>query len=383
MARGTVLAQLDPGDYVRDRAVAVERLAAAEGRLSEAQADFELAKVENNRTERLAARNSVTQADVDSNRAKLHSTTAAVEVARREIGSAKVNLEQADVNLTYCTLKSPFEEATVASRYVELNERVTANQKAFLLLDLSSVVVAFGVPDAAVGKLVIGQTVEVTADAVGGERFEGVIHKIGSTADSQTRTYPVEVRIDQPQGLRPGMVATARFRREQPGVPAAADRGRDQSGPGDRGVPGRREAGKPTARQVAGGGSPTWSTTGWRSGSTRPAERARGRGIGWSRRGSTGSTMAKPSKWPGDPRRDRRRYGVPGRSNRGASVHDRGAVFRLQTADRLDPPGRDDGGRGGGLPVDAAAAGPGDPGPERPGHHRRIRGPARSRSSRR
>ena len=202
VARGTVLARLDPGDYVRDRAGAVERLAAAEGRLSEAQADFELARVENNRTERLAARNSVTQADVDSNRAKLHSTSAAVEVARREIGSAKVNLEQADVNLMYCTLKSPFYEATVASRYVDLNERVTANQKAFPLLDLSSVVVAFGVPDAAVGKLVIGQTVEVTADAVGGERFQGIIHKIGSTADSQTRTVTVQSAIGVDVGGR-------------------------------------------------------------------------------------------------------------------------------------------------------------------------------------
>ncbi len=213
--RGAILAKLDSGDYGRERAVSVERLAAAEGRLGQAQADFELAKVDNNRTERLAARSSVTQADVDAARAKLQSTAAAVEVARREIGSAKVNLEQADMNLAYCTLKSPFEDATIASRYVDNNERVAANQRAFLLLDLSSVVVAFGVPDSAVGKLTIGQPVEVTADAVGSERFAGIIHKIGSTADAMTRTYPVEVRIDQPRGLRPGMVATARFRRER------------------------------------------------------------------------------------------------------------------------------------------------------------------------
>ncbi len=213
--KGSVLARLEAGDYVRERATATERLAAAEGRLSEAEADFDLAKVDNGRTERLAARNSVTQADVDTTRAKLRNTTAAVEVARREIGSAKVALEQADVNLTYCTLVAPFDNATVAARYVEANERITANQRAFLLLDLSSVVVAFGVPDAVVGKLAIGQAVEISADAVGGDRFAGVIHKIGSTADAQTRTYPVEVRIDQPGALRPGMVATARFRRER------------------------------------------------------------------------------------------------------------------------------------------------------------------------
>ena len=231
--------------------MAVERLAAAEGRLNQATADFELAKVDNNRTERLAARNSVTQADLDSTRAKLHSTTAAVEVARREVGSAKVNLEQADVNLSYCTLKSPFENATIAARYVEWNERVTANQRAFLLLDLSSVVVGFSVPDAVVGRLAIGQAVEVTADAVGGERFEGVIHKIGSTADAQTRTYAVEVRIDHPHGLRPGMVATARFRRERRAylLPlTAVGLGVDRSTVVYRVD---NDGGTPTARQVA------------------------------------------------------------------------------------------------------------------------------------
>ncbi len=213
--KGTVLGHLESGDYRRERAGAVERLAAAQGKLDQALADFDLAKVDNSRTERLAAKNSVTQADVDSTRAKLHSTTALVEVARREIGSAKVNLEQADVNLSYCSLESPFPEATVASRYVEKNERIAANQKAFLLLDLSSVKVAFSVPDSTVGKLTIGQPIEVSADALGGERFQGFIHKIGSMADSQTRTYPVEVRIDQPRGLRPGMVATVRFARER------------------------------------------------------------------------------------------------------------------------------------------------------------------------
>jgi len=213
--KGTVLARLDSGDYRRERAGAVERLAAAQGRLDQALADFDLAKVDNSRTERLAAKNSVTQADVDAARAKLHSTGALVEVARREIGSAKINLEQADVNLSYCSLQSPFPEATVASRYVERNERIAANQRAFLLFDLSSVKVAFSVPDSTVGKLKIGQPIEVAADALGGERFGGVIHKIGSSADPQTRTYPVEVRIDQPRGLRPGMVATVRFARER------------------------------------------------------------------------------------------------------------------------------------------------------------------------
>jgi multidrug efflux pump subunit AcrA (membrane-fusion protein) len=70
------------------------------------------------------------------------------------------------------------------------------------------------VPDTLVGRVTIGQPIEVSTDALPGREFRGVIHKIGAAADSQTRTYPIEVRVDRPDGLRPGMVANVHFRRE-------------------------------------------------------------------------------------------------------------------------------------------------------------------------
>lgn len=215
VAKGAVLAQLDPADYRRDRAIAAERLAAAEGRLIQADSDAGLARIDHGRIERLLARNSATGSEMDNARARLHSSAAAVAVARREVEVARAGLEQADANLGYCTLAAPFDGATVAARGVETYERVAAHQAAFTLLDLSRVVIGFGVPDTLVGRLAIGQSVEVTTDALAGERFAGVIHKIGSTADERTRSYPVEVRVDDPRGLRPGMVATAHFVRER------------------------------------------------------------------------------------------------------------------------------------------------------------------------
>ncbi|WP_422928295.1 efflux RND transporter periplasmic adaptor subunit [Singulisphaera sp. PoT] len=212
--QGTVLAKLDPADYRREQGVASERLAAATARQAQAEADMELAKVDHHRTEALVRRGSATNSELDSSRAKLRNTTAAAEAAKREVESARISLQQAEANLGYCTIKVPFPEGTVASRFVENYERVAANQRAFLLLDLSSVSIALGVPDTLVGRLAIGQTVDVTTDALPSERFAGVIHKIGSTADPQTRTYLVEIRIDKPRGLRPGMVASAHFRRE-------------------------------------------------------------------------------------------------------------------------------------------------------------------------
>jgi multidrug efflux system membrane fusion protein len=48
----------------------------------------------------------------------------------------------------------------------------------------------------------------VMADAFPGERFTGRVSKILPAADLRTRSFEVEVTIDQPRGLRPGMVVT-------------------------------------------------------------------------------------------------------------------------------------------------------------------------------
>jgi multidrug efflux system membrane fusion protein len=132
-----------------------------------------------------------------------------VNSAASEVDVTKVQLAQADANLAYCTLKMPYSQGTIATRYIEANERVSAGQKSFQVVDLSSVRIAFGVSDSVVGRLNIGGSIVVTADALPDDQFRGVITKIAPTADAQTRTYLVEVRVAEPRGLRPGMVATA------------------------------------------------------------------------------------------------------------------------------------------------------------------------------
>jgi RND family efflux transporter MFP subunit len=208
VAKDTVLAWLDASDYRRERAVAAERLAIAQAKLAQLETESGLAQIELHRLEQLGGRGFATGADLDTARSRQLSTAAAVAGALRDVESARIGLEQADANLAYCTLSSPIEDGTVAARFIDAGERVAANQRAFRILDLSSVVIAFAVPDMLVNRLELGREIAVTCDAMLGERFMGVVHKIGSAADPKTRTYAVEVRIDDPRGLRPGMIAT-------------------------------------------------------------------------------------------------------------------------------------------------------------------------------
>jgi RND family efflux transporter MFP subunit len=206
--KGTALASIDAADYRRERARAAEKLAIAEARLAQLETESELAKADRRRADQLVGRGAVSDADVDRTRSRQLSTVAAVTGARGDVESARIGLEQAEADLASCALFSPVKEGTVAARYVDVGERVAANEPAFLLLDLSSVVIAFGVPDTLVGRLKLGQVLEVSCEAIPGQLFRGVIHKIASAADPATCTYGIEIRVDDPQDLRPGMIAS-------------------------------------------------------------------------------------------------------------------------------------------------------------------------------
>lgn len=212
---GTILARLDPADYRRERDSAAQKLAAAESRLKQSRADCAEAQSAYDRTTALAASKATTVAALDTARARRLMTEASIEVAERDVAAARIALQQGDENLRYCELAAPFAESTVALRSIDERQQVAAGHPVFVVTDLSSVVVSFAVQDTLLGRLAIGDTIEVTAEGLPGRMFRGVVHMIGAAADERSRSYPVEVRIDRPEGLRPGMVATVHLRHDR------------------------------------------------------------------------------------------------------------------------------------------------------------------------
>ncbi len=75
------------------------------------------------------------------------------------------------------------------------------------IYDLSYLELTMNIDELDISKISEGQAVQVTADAVEGQTYTGVITKVsvlGSTSSGVT-SYPVTVRIDETDGLRPGM----------------------------------------------------------------------------------------------------------------------------------------------------------------------------------
>ncbi|MHB8897106.1 MAG: efflux RND transporter periplasmic adaptor subunit [Thermoguttaceae bacterium] len=231
---GAVLAKLDEADYVRRLNAARERLAKAESQRVAAVADAELAAKEFARRETLSAQGAAPLENLDMARGRRIAADATVVSAERDVESARIENQQAQDDLDNCSLTVPeMGLACVAQKYVERNERVAPAQNAFLLIDVSRMRVAFGVPDSVVGNLQMGQELPVIAESLGDQRFTGRVSKIAPSADLRTRTFLVEVTIDEPGRLKPGMIVTISVGRNRQGIllpMTSIQRGRSASG---------------------------------------------------------------------------------------------------------------------------------------------------------
>lgn len=212
--RGAVIAQLDTVDYQRDRDIANERLEQARAREKAAAAAAEQARRDFARVQRLVGTGNLSRQELDAADARTKTADAEADAAVRAVSTADLQLREAADRLTNCALEVPIDHATVARRDVDRNERIRAHLPVFLLLDVSQIRAVFGVPDTLVSKLEPEQKVNLFSDAFRGETFSGRVTKISPAADERTRTFLIEVTIDQPsgigpgKGLRPGMVVT-------------------------------------------------------------------------------------------------------------------------------------------------------------------------------
>jgi RND family efflux transporter MFP subunit len=202
------LARLDDSDYQRRLTMARDHLAQAQAKQRAAEATATAVRANFDRMKGLLERGSVAQQAFDDILARRDSANAELDALRREVSAATAALQQAEDDWKHCSLRLPIAKATISRKYVEIGERVQAGQPVMQVMDLAMVRVAFGVPDTKVSQFHGGQTMIVMADAFPGERFVGRVSKMQPAADLRTRSFEVEVTIEQPRGLRPGMVVT-------------------------------------------------------------------------------------------------------------------------------------------------------------------------------
>jgi RND family efflux transporter MFP subunit len=184
VARGQVLARLDPTS-----------LSAAS---SSARAEAERAEADLKRLEALFEKGWVTAPRVESARAAAVAARARVDQAGFEVGLA--------------TIRAPA-SGLILRRPAEPGQIIAPGQTVLVLGEMSSgYVLRVPIADADLARVRIGQQASVTIPALGEEPLAGPVSEIGARGDDTTGTFRVEVALPGRPGLRSGQIGSARLR---------------------------------------------------------------------------------------------------------------------------------------------------------------------------
>ncbi len=132
---------------------------------------------------------------------------AALDEAVNRRDAARYGLRMAEIELDKSLVKTPI-AGRIKERAVEPGEFLNKGQRIAEILDLSRLRVEFNVPEREFRHFALDKPATVTVDALPGRESPATVHRIGLEADLKSRTFPVEVALDNPGArLRPGMLA--------------------------------------------------------------------------------------------------------------------------------------------------------------------------------
>ena len=114
------------------------------------------------------------------------------------------------------TLDSPI-AGVVVERHATRGENVSPDDTLFIVADLSRVWVIGRVYERQVAQVAPGMNATLALNAYPGRTWTGTVDFVGATLDEATRTLPIRVEIDNPDGLlRPGLFGSLRLASGQP-----------------------------------------------------------------------------------------------------------------------------------------------------------------------
>jgi membrane fusion protein, multidrug efflux system len=171
--------------------------AVQEAELQQARANLTLAQSNHKRNQELLEKKFVTAQALDNSAATLKVQEAAVQLAEAKVGRMRI--------------KAPF-NGMVGLRNVSVGDYVKEGQDLINIEDISTLRVDFKLPETYLGRVVKGQVVEVSTDALPGEQFKAVLDAVDPMVDQNGRAISSRARLDNATGrLRPGMFVRVRL----------------------------------------------------------------------------------------------------------------------------------------------------------------------------
>jgi RND family efflux transporter MFP subunit len=205
---GQMLAHLDDTLLQADREAAAAALAEARALVSQRQAELELAVKQRKRFAQLVPTDSASQTEYDGAVRDQQVSEAQLQTARAMVAQSQAKLDRLDQRITNMTIAAPF-DGVIIEKLTEVGEWLTPGQPVARMIATAQVDVVLNVPELMVEHLRTEEPVELRIEATG-LRPKGRVHRIVPSADRRARTFPVMIRLDNPEGrFKPGMTAEA------------------------------------------------------------------------------------------------------------------------------------------------------------------------------
>ena len=216
---GDVICELDPGtrqialtDAEARLIEAKTRLPEAEARLEEARARLTEAEINDRASARLSeggfaseTRVAQTNAAVEAARAGVQSARSNVEAARAGIQSAEAGVASAENELSKLDLHAPF-DGLLETDSAEIGSLLQPGSLCATIIQLDRIKLVGFVPETMVDRVEVGAT--AGARLASGREVVGVVTFLSRSADPNTRTFRVDVEVDNPDmSIRDGQTA--------------------------------------------------------------------------------------------------------------------------------------------------------------------------------
>ena len=136
--------------------------------------------------------------------------TESIQSASESLRSAEISMQNLQDAMNNYTITAPI-SGTIIEKDAKVGDAVKAGDTLCIVYDLSYLEMNINVDELQISSISVGQQVQITADAVPDKTYVGTVTRVSmkGTANGGTTTYPVTIRIDDTDGLRPGMNANA------------------------------------------------------------------------------------------------------------------------------------------------------------------------------
>ena len=136
--------------------------------------------------------------------------TESIQSASESLRSAEISMQNLQDAMNNYTITAPI-SGTIIEKDAKVGDAVKAGDTLCIVYDLSYLEMSINVDELQISSISVGQKVQITADAVPDKTYVGTVTRVSmkGASNSGTTTYPVTIRIDDTDGLRPGMNANA------------------------------------------------------------------------------------------------------------------------------------------------------------------------------